>query len=127
MWKWNAWTPAPSVRALSADLHDHRHPARFGRPELDVGGGRQGRARQALDTDRDALRLLGRVHQLHAIDVLDPAGADLARQGAAVAHDVGPERRPRREAEDERRRDGDEHAAVGEDARPRYVLPHVPL
>ena len=49
-------------------------------------------AGQALDRDGVALRALGRVHDLQAVDVLDLAVVDDARQRAAVAHHVDLER-----------------------------------
>ena len=87
------------ARLLRRDLDGDRNPARLGRRELDVGPGVDGRAGQAFDVDVEPLRLLGRVHQLQPVDVLDPAVLDHSRQRAAVADDVGLERRARRQAQ----------------------------
>ena len=62
---------AELARGLGRHLHVDRDPARFGRADLDLGPRRDRRLRQALHLDAVALRLLGRVHDLQPVDVLD--------------------------------------------------------
>ena len=110
------------LRALPAvDLHPDRDRAGLGALQRHFIGAGQPDGRNAVDQDAVALRLLGRVHDLQPVDVLDLAAVDHARQRAAVAHHVDLERRAHARLASSADAQRQQHGAVDQHARPQHA------
>ena len=116
-------------RLTIGQAHLHRHRGRL------LGPYRHSRAhtlsqcqvRQALDRQYKGLLLLGRVHDVDAVDVLNLPALDQARHRCAIADDVYLERRAQPQARTQRHTGKRQHRGIDEHARSFHALHDLAL
>ncbi len=109
------------------DLQPHCHPARLRCADLHLGLRRDRQPVQSGRRNAVALGRLGRVHDLQAVHVLQPAARDDARERRAVAHHVHLERRAQRQAREHADAERHQHRRIDEHARPQHAAQHLRL